>query len=446
MPPHEGQLESPRPQRVVAASDLKTNTGAVGSPEALIARASSSSAPEEKSPDSSLADLIAEALDRNPEVRAAHERWLAARSRIEAATSLEDPVFSYTNFLKNVETRVGPQRNRLGISQKFPFFGKLSLKGEIASRNANEAEQFYETLKLEIIAEVKSAYYRLFLIYKSIDVTQENVAILRRFAEVANVKYATGKASQQDVLKAQVRLSRLADHLITLKQEKETAEAALNVLLDRAPEAPLARPADIERRELKLKRDELRQLALEQHPVLLGRKEAIEKSSAALALAKRQYYPDLTLGVDYIDVGSGTTISPEDGKDAVSVTFRVNIPLWFGRLKSEVDAARAAVRASEASYETAENRILFDIHDSLIKVETAERLGDLFTNTLLPQAEQTLQASLVGYEADKVDFLNLLDSQKALQDFQLDYYRVLVDFEQRLADLERAVGVELPRQ
>ena len=352
----------------------------------MIALASNTTASRKRPLKYNLTDLVALALERNPELGAAHERWLAARSRIAGAKSLADPALSYTNFLENVETRVGPQRYRVGISQKFPFAGKRALRGEVASRQANKAGQVYANLKLDIIAAVKFGYYRLFLAYKSIDVTERNVSILRRFANVANAKYATGKASQQDVLKAQLRLSRLANRLITLKQEKEMAGPALNVLLNRAPEAPLARPVDIETRGLALKREELQQLALKQHPLLLSRKEAVEESRAALSLTERQYYPDFTLGIDYIDVGSGTTLSPEDGKNATSVTFRINFPIWTGRLKSDVNAARATVRASEASYETVKNRLLFDIQDKLVKIETAKRLVDLFTNTIPPLA------------------------------------------------------------
>ena len=440
LPRNEGLLESPRLQPSVSMPEPGSKW------EPFVKRATISQTLEESPTVLRLPDLIAEGLQKNPSIRAARERWLAAQARILPAASLEDPIFSYTNFVESVETRVGPQRNRIGISQKFPFFGKLSLKGEIASREANEARQLYEALKLKVIARIKSAYYGLFLIYKSIEITEENVDLLRSFTQIARVKYATGKASQQDVLKAEVRLSRLADRLITLRQQQRTAEAGLNVLLSRAPQAFLGRPAEVERRRFKGKLEDLRQAALDRQPLLLARQEAIAKSRAAFALAKRQYYPDFTLGLDYIDVGGGTTFSPEDGKDALLLTFRVNLPLWVDRRNSEVDSARATLSSAEGDYQSSRDDILFDIQDGLIKVETAERQVDLFANTLLPQAEQTLEASRIGYEADAVDFLDLLDSQRVLQDLQLEYFRALANFERHLAALEEAVGVELGGQ
>ena len=439
LPPSGGSPKNLRPARSVHSIVWKNDSGAV------VKRIAFSQAAEGRVTILRLPDLIKEALEKNPEIRAFQERWAAAQERIPSASSLDDPVFSYTNFIQRVETRVGPQRHRFGISQKFPFFGKLSLKEEIASREANESGNVYEARKLELIARVKSTYYSLFLIHKAIQITEKNLDVLRRFARVANVKYATGKASQQDVLKAEVRLSRLANDQITLQQQKKTAEAALNTLLNRPPAAPLGRPAEIMRSKIEAKAEELQQLALKQHPALLARQEAIRKTEAALALAKRKYYPDFTLGFDYIDVGGGTTPGSRDGKDAVAATLRINIPLWLERRNADVESARATLRSAKARYEAARNKILFDIQDALVKVRTADRLVDLFTNTLLPQAEQSLKASTIGYEADKVDFLNLLDSQKVLQDLQLDRYRVLADFEQRLADLEKAVGVEIGR-
>ncbi len=403
----------------------------------------SSHAEEVQPPSLQLREIIEEALEKNPEIVAAKNQWEAARERIPQASSLDDPVLSYTYLGRRVETRVGPQRNRLGISQKFPFLGKLSLRGEIASQGAQRARELHEAKKLEIVAKVKSAYYWIFMIHKAIQINQENVEILRRFARIAEIKYATGKVSQQDVLKAQVELSNLANELITLKQEKETAEAALNVLLDRAPQAPLGAPGEAERRPFADTLESLQQMATERQPLLKALQATIDKSKAALALAHRNYYPDFTLGVNYIEVKGGTTLSRNDGRDSLLFTVRLNIPLWADRLRAGVQEAQADVNRDKARYRAMRNKILFDVKDSFVKVQTAGRLVDLFKTTILPLAEQSLEAATIGYQADKVDFLNLLESQRIIQNFQLDYYRALVSYEQRLADLERTVGVDL---
>lgn len=390
-----------------------------------------------------LKTLVEEALEKNPEIVAARKKWEAAAQKISQASSYPDPTLSYGYFGRRVETRVGPQRNRLTLSQKFPFFGKLSLKGEIASKAADETRELYEAKKLGIISRVKSAYYRLFLAHKAIQINEENTDIVRRFARIAEVKYATGKVSQQDVLKAQVELSKFANELITLKQEKETAEASINTLLDRPPEEPLGIPAEVQKTPLRFSVAKLREIALERSPLLKAAQTAIERSRAALDLAKRNYYPDFTVGLNYIEVKGGTTRSSDDGKDALLFTVGINIPIWTGSLRAGVDEAVADIGAASSVFRTRRNGIVFEVEDLFVKVDTAARLVDLFKTTLIPLAEQSLEAATAGYQTEKVDFLNLLDSQRKLQDFQLDYFRALVSYQQRLTDLERVVGVDL---
>jgi len=390
-----------------------------------------------------LKEIIEEALAKNPEIVAAKNQWRAAREKIPQASSLDDPVLSYTYQLRSVETRVGPQRNMVGVSQRFPFFGKLSLRKEMASQGAQRARELHEAKKLEVVAKTKSAYYSLFMVHKAIQINQENVEILRRFSRIAEIKYATGKVSQQDVLKAQVELASLANELITLKQEKETAEAAFNVLLDRAPQLPVGVPREAKRRPLADTLESLQQMATERQPLLKALQSAIDKSKAALALKHRMYFPDFTLGVNYIEVKGGTTLSGDDGKDSLLFTARINIPLWTGKIRAGVQEAQADINRNKARYRAMRNKILFDVKDSFVKVRTAGRLVDLFKTTILPLAEQSLEAATIGYQADKVDFLNVLESQRVIQNFQLEYYRALVSYEQQLAELERTVGFDL---
>ena len=398
---------------------------------------------ESQGPPLQLKELIEEALGKNPEIVAAKNQWAASVAKITQATALDDPVLSFIYPGRKVETRVGPQENRFRISQKLPFFGKLRLRGEVATRSADQAREIFEAKKLEIVAKVKRAFYELFMAHKAIQINQENVGILRRLGGIGEVKYATGRVSQGDVLKAQVELAKLANELITLRQEKETAEAALNILLNRPPQAPLGVPGEFENPPLTFTLEELEEMAVEQQPLLKALQLAISASAANLALARRDYYPDVTVGVDYIQVGGGTTLSDDDGKDALLFSAGLNIPIWRKRLKARVRETEAAIKASEATYEAVRDRIVFEVTDALVKVQSAERLVDLFITTILPLAEQSLAAATIGYESDRVDFLDLLESQRILQDFQLDYYRALVNYEQELANLERTVGADL---
>lgn len=390
-----------------------------------------------------LADVLAVALRQNPELRASEARWLAAEERPAQARSLEDPQLGYGFFARSVETRVGPQEHQIGLAQKFPFFGKLRLRGEAAAGEAARARADYDGKRVEIVARVKSVYYELHMAHKAIEITQENQEILRRFARIVTSKYAAGKVPQQDVLKAQLELSDLANELLTLWQRKDTAEAALNVLLDRPPDAPLGRPPDFTIPPFTRTARELRETALARSPVLRGAEADVGTAGARLALARREYYPDFVVGLDYIVVGGGTTPASEDGKDAVVLRGGVTLPIWRGRLLAAEREAVQALEAARASRDAATSRVLFEVSDGLTRVRTAAETVKLYETTLVPQAEQSLKAATIAYEADRADFLNLLDSQRALLDFRLGYHRALVDFQQRLAELERAVGSDL---
>lgn len=390
-----------------------------------------------------LSDVIKVALRDNPELLVANAQWLAAKEGPAQARSLENPVLGYGYFVRSIETKVGPQEHTIGLAQKFPFFGKLRLRGEVASREAERIRADYEAKKVEIVARAKATHYELYMAHKAIEITEENLEILRRFIRVATSKYAAGKVSQQDVLKAQVELSKLANELLILRQRKETAVATLNVLLNRSPEAPLGVPAEFVIAPVTWKAEELQREALGQSPVLRALQEDIEKGRARVALARRQYYPDFVAGVDYIVVGGGTTRSPEDGKDAVIFKVGITLPIWQGKLKAGEREAEKALEASVGRHDAVRSKVLFQVSDSLVKVQTTAKIVELYTTTLLPQAEQALKAATIAYEADRADFLNLLESQRALLTLRLGYYRALVDFQQRLAELERAVGGDL---
>jgi len=245
-----------------------------------------------------------------------------------------------------------------------------------------------------------------------------------------------GKAPQQNVLKAQVSLSVLLNQRITLKQKLETARARLNVLLNRPPEAPLGAPGEVRGIPLNRSLEELEALALEQRPELQAMAYGIEQKEVLRDLARKQYYPNLMAGVQYWQ--------NNERKDQMSMMLSINIPLWW-RSKQDhgVKQAAASVQAAKANYEAMKNRVLFQIQDRLVNIQTAERMINLYETSILPQAEQALKAARIGYKTDKVDFLTLVDSQKQLYTLRLEYYKANVEHEQQVAQLERAVGVDL---
>lgn len=390
-------------------------------------------------PSLALPDLIQEALVRNPELVAARKQWEAATNRIAQARSLDDPTLSIHlwNFPQAVNvTRA--DNSIFGLSQNLPFPGKLTLKGEIASRSAEIAGQALRAKERELVARVKQAYYDLFLAHKAIQIHHEQVESLRQLVEIANAKFRTGKGSQADVLKAQVELSLLHQQLPILEQRRETAAALLNTLLDRDPLSPVGVPQEPSPMQLGTPIDDLHRLALNARPELKAAELAVQQSEQSRALAQRQYYPDFNVQFQRFQ-----NVQAPDGFGAY-VAMTIPFAFWTKpKYDAGVQEAVALVAAAQAQQHTLENLTRFQISDLLAKLRASEQVAALYHTTILPQAVQNLEAARVGYRAGKEGFLDLIEAQRAWRGFQLEYYRALVEREHRLSELEQVIGTDL---
>ncbi len=388
-----------------------------------------------------LPDLIPEALARNPELVAARKQWEAATNRIAQARSLDDPTLSVHlwNFPQTFNV-TRSDNSIFGLSQNFPFPGKLTLKGEIASRSAEMTEQALHGKERELVVRLKQAYYDLFLAHKAIQIHHEQVELLRQFVEIANAKFRTGKGSQADVLKAQVELSVLYQQLPVLEQRRETAAALLNTLLDRDPLSPLGLPQEPSLSPLNATIDDLHSLALGARPELKAAELAVQQSEQSRALAQRQYYPDFNVALQRFQ-----NFHANDGFGAY-VAMTIPFSFWTKpKYDAGVQEAAASVAAARAQQHQLENLTRFQVNDLLAKVRASEQVARLYHTTILPQAVQNLEAARAGYRAGTGGFLDLIDTQRAWRGFQQEYYRALVEREHRLAELEQVIGTDLDR-
>jgi cobalt-zinc-cadmium efflux system outer membrane protein len=389
-----------------------------------------------------LPELIQEALARNPELAATRKQWEAATSRIAQVRSLDDPILSLQMWNVPQPFNVARTENHIfGLSQNLPFPGKLELKGEVASRSADITEQAVRAKERELVARLKQAYYDLFLAQKAVQIHHEQVELLRQFVEIATAKFRAGKGSQADVLKAQVELSLLFQHLPVLEQRRKTTEAMLNTLLDRDTSAPLGIAQEPSQLPIEKPLDDLHGLALNDRPELKAAELDVQRSEQSRALAQRQYYPDFNVAIQRFQ-----NFQANDGFGAY-VAMSIPFAFWT---KSKYDAgvqeAAAAVAVSQAQQHTLENLTRFQVNDLLAKLRATDQVATLYRTTILPQAEQSLEAARVGYRAGKGGFLDLIDTQRAWRGFQLEYFKALVDRQHRLAELEQVVGITLDRQ
>lgn len=390
-----------------------------------------------------LPELIEEALSQNPQIKAARNKWEASLQVIPQAKSLPDPMLSYSYFGQSVETRLGPQRNKFSLSQKFPFFGKLSLKGEIARKGASVLEEQYMAVKLNIVLKVKKAFFSLFWLDRAIRIAQEEKEVLERLTKIAEKKYETGKANQQDVLKAQLEISKVQDKILILNQRRRAITAELNALLNRRPDSFIGEVEEFEVPELRFELEKLYEWAREMRPELRKAQHFIAKNKESLKLAKKNYFPDFRLMFDYIDIGGGTTTNIKDGRNSWMASVGINIPIWRKKLHSAEAEAAAKLKASQDSYKNVQNETLSRVNELFFEVETVSEQVNLYKYSLLPQAEQSLKASEVGYLTGKVDFLDLLDAERMVLLIRIGYFKTIADLGKSLAQLERVVGKDL---
>jgi outer membrane protein, heavy metal efflux system len=384
---------------------------------------------------------IDEAVGHNPTLLAARKQFEAAQQHPAQERFLMPPTFEAQIWQWPVTT-VNPLNTNMymfTIQQEIPGRGKRDLRAAAAERDLELASADLAVRAREVVKEVMRAYADLAAARRATEIHLAAVDVLRQFADASTIKYTAGKSSQQDVLKAVVELSRLHEDLVMHEESAAIAAARLNTLLDRDPETAIG-PLDEPREEIALApSEELQRLAIEQQPELRATQLGVERARAALAVVNREYKPDFLVGGGYMlmprEAGAWTA--------SVGITWP-NAPWSRGRLDAQKAEATANVDAAAAQTRVVERRIRQAVHEAYVRVQAAGQRASLLRTTILPQSEQTLEVSRVAYQADRLDFLALIDNQRALLDAQLSYYRALSDRELALADLSRAIGVEIP--
>jgi len=395
--------------------------------------------------ESTLDDYLAYAALNNPRLQAAFEQWKAAVQRVPQAKALPDPRFTFSYFIEEVETRVGPQRRTLAITQTFPWLGKLKSRGDAAARAADTAEEQYAAAGFDLFNRVKQAYYEYYYLGRAVKTAEENVQLLTYLQEVALTAYASGTGSHGDVIKAQVELGKAEDLLRSLRDKRRPVMARLNAELNRQPDAVLPWPQVIDD-DRAIFTDEQLFTWLQESPRLKAADFAAQSRRAQWTLAKKQAIPDLTLGVKVIDTDPARMPGIADsGKDPVVATFSVNLPLWFGKYRAEAKEKNARYQAALHQRSDLENKLKAQVEAALYGFRDARRKIDLYGESLVPKAELHFEVTQRGFTVGKASFLDLIDAQRTLLEFQLAYERARADREQRLAELEMLIGRELPR-
>ena len=387
-----------------------------------------------------LQQLIEQALENNPEIKSMQRRFDMMRARIPQAKALDQPVLS-VGYMGNIAPfyvqRDDPSSGRsISITQDLPFPGKRSLKGKVASSDADAEWWSFEQTRRNVVAEVKDAYFDLYYITKALGVVTKTKTLLEQFTKIAEARYTVGRGIQQDVLKAQVELSKLLEQQTLLEQRKQISEARLNSLLYRESDSPLGTPEELRPREFEYSLAQLNETAIANYPQLKAQRRKIEGAQYGIQLAKKEFYPDFSVGFTYIN----RPAMPE----MYGLTVGIKLPIYTAQ--KQRPALTEATAGFEAEKRTLENMVtvlMFKVRDKYLAQNTAQRLVKLYSSTIVPQSSLSLESAIAGYQVGKVDFLTLLDNLVTLLNYELSYYEQLSNEEKAVAALEPLVGVSL---
>ena len=396
------------------------------------------------------APLLREVLARNPELARLRAEALAAEAAIAGIASWPDPMASLTAFALTPETRVGPQRWSVSVQQRFPWFGKLALREQQAAARAVAARLMVEARALELVTETRALLWELSYLDAQEEILGADRATLQRYEELARARYASGVGLQQAVIKLQAEITRLDEHLVDLQARRRSMGARLAALRggaadDVVPLPALELPAPSRLPSLA----ELTAEALATRPEVARTRALIDAADAAVELAKKEYRPDLSLGVAYTAVSGrddamGRLSPPEgNGDDILGFSLSVPLPVWRRRLESGVESAAAQRSATEEGLEVLAVAFERDLGDLLARLEGAERQLELIEDLLIVQAEESLRSAEVAYAAGSVGALDLLDAERTLLDARISAARLRADLLVTLSRIEGVVGAPL---
>ena len=394
-----------------------------------------------------LEGLIDSALAKNTGLKVLEHRLAASEARVPLAGALEDPMLGLD--LRNLPTSsfdfnsTHMSGKQLTVSQRIPLPGLLRAKEQAAEYAAGAAREVLADRTGTIVNLVKQGYYALAFLDRAIEVTERNRALLRDLVRIAEKKYVVGRGLQQDVLKAQVSLSELQDRLIRLNTERRLAEARLNRVLNRPMEIAVNVPGEVMATPFDLSVEDVQRMALAHRPLLKEIDHTISRWVATEQAAQRSGRPDLTFRFGY-QQRAHVAPDPVSGSDFLSFGVSMNLPIFNGRKRdNRIAEAQANIRMVEAQKEDVSREIQFRVQEICLRIDQHWKEAELFRSAILPQAQQSLESAMAGYQVDKVDFLTLLNNQVSLLQFEIEFYRHVIEREKELAKLEAIVGKRL---
>ncbi len=394
--------------------------------------------------------LLSEMLQRNPDVARARAAAAAAAARAPQVGSLADPVAALTLFLLPPETRVGPQRFTVSVSQKLPWMGKLALAEQAALYGAAMARAEIEARRLAVLTDARRLLYELAFLDRHEAITEEEKQHLLRHEEAARARYSAGIGLQQAVIKIQAEITRVERQLLAIEEQRQVLRASLNALGDFLADTPVDSVASLptpRRPELDL--EALRGAARQGKPEVRRAMAEVARGRVLVDLAEKSKRPDFTVGLGYTfvdrrrDAPGQANPPPDDGDDILALSGAVNLPVRRGRLEAALAQALELQRHAEEGRRRVLAAIERDLGEHAARLPLLYRQWQLLANVLLAQAEEALRSAEAAYTTGKLGALDLLDAEHVLFEVRTTAVRTRTDYAIAQVRLEAAAATPL---
>jgi outer membrane protein TolC len=393
---------------------------------------------------SDLNGYTALALAQHPEIEAAFARWQASVWSISKARRLPDPTLTFGAFVRAVETRVGPQRARIGLQQTFPWPTKIRAGADAASSQAKAMHHDFEAQALMVAQRVARAYWNLWELRQTRGIYREDVELLRSLAQTVRARLATGFVDLADVQQLDLRTARLEDKIRTLDENEHALEATLIAAIGSREAFALPTPDAPPAPQMPSTDEETLAKAVQEHPMIAGREALANAADFSVKSQHADRLPSFSVGADWIVTGDARMPDVKDsGKDAVMIGAGVRIPLWQGSYAESEVSARAMARAQRADERAVLERAVSEFKTTLSQVRDAIRRVKLYEETLIPLAKSTCDALIGAYTVGRGTIAELIAAQRDLLELRIEHEKARADYARAWAKLEELTGQEL---
>lgn len=383
---------------------------------------------------------LREAAQNNPKLKAQFQQYLSALQQVPQVNTLPDPELSFGYFINPIETRVGPQKARFGLTQMFPWFGTLNARGQAAKQMAKARFEAFQDARNHLFYQINKQWYMLYQINKSIHILQENIRILETFESLATRRYQNGQDGQVDVLRVQIEKEDLKTRLELLKNNKTVALQAFNELLNRSEGKSVVLPDTLKSHSLELSGAALEQAVRQHNPKLTKADYAVASARSSIKAAHKAGLPKFGLGLDYIVTDERNMAMANNGQDAFMARVGIQIPLYRKKYQAKERQARIELNAAQNRMMAMENRLQTQLEQALRDYYDGKRRVTLYKEIQTQRTRQAINILTEQYATGHTDFEELLRLQRKLLDYELAQIKAVVDQNTAVAYIEYLYG------